>query len=427
MESEKKYYDILIVGAGLAGLHCALRLSKKYPSYKIAICESYGYIGGRVVSYSPKDFPSITWENGAGRIHSSHSHILQYLKDYNLTLVPISDTNAFLDSKTKAISYNTWNSFSKSILKSISKLNPSILESYTLSQILEKLHLSSAFLLHFPYFSEIFTLRADIALNSLQNEFSSSSYNKPFFVVKEGLGTLIKHITKTLKSRNVTFLLNHTCISLDKQSEAFFHVKSSKSKEKSTKKISFQKCILAVHSTALKSIFPFSKLSILKYLSMEPLLRVYSIFPSSPCPAWFSNLPKMSTDSPLRYIIPIDPNSGVIMISYTDGKDAKNLMSILDSKDGELKLQEFIMKEIRSLFPTLTIPDPLFFKFHPWYDGCTYWTPGSYSPSVLSESFMNPLPKSHPNVYICGESYSLKQAWMEGAVEHAESMLKKYF
>jgi hypothetical protein len=159
---------------------------------------------------------------------------------------------------------------------------------------------------------------------------------------------------------------------------------------------------------------------------MEPLLRVYAIFPTSPN-AWFADLPKLSTDSPLRFIIPINPKSGVIMISYTDGKDAKYFMSILDSKDGPSKLQSFIMKEIRSLFPSLSIPDPLFFKTHPWYDGCTYWTPGSYSPSQLSESLMNPLPISHPNLYMCGESFSLQQAWMEGALQHSQALLQKHF
>jgi monoamine oxidase len=408
-------YDFLIIGAGLAGLHCALQLSSQYPNASIAICESYFYIGGRVVSYSPKDFKGITWENGAGRIHSSHSKILDYCKKYNLTLIPIGDVDSFLDSKSNQISTHTWNSFSSNILRSLSKLNSSILESHTLVQLLEKLHLSTAFLKHFPYSSEFFTLRADLALLSFQHEFQS---NSSFYGVKESLGELIKRIVKDLKSRNVTFLLHHTCLSIS-PSSAKIQVNSDS--QTSTKSIGFQKCILSVHSNALQKISPFQNYNPLSYLSMEPLLRIYAIFKS---PAWFADIPKLSTDSPLRFIIPINPKKGVLMISYTDGKDAKKLMKLLDSKES---LQSFIIKEIRRLFPLKEIPDPLFFKAHPWYDGCTYWLPGHYSPQALSKTFMHPLPNSHPNVYVCGESYSMKQAWMEGALEHADSMLKKYF
>jgi hypothetical protein len=31
-----------------------------------------------------------------------------------------------------------------------------------------------------------------------------------------------------------------------------------------------------------------------------------------------------------------------------------------------------------------------------------------------------------PNLYVAGESYSLRQAWMEGALEHADQMLSTY-
>jgi hypothetical protein len=157
---------------------------------------------------------------------------------------------------------------------------------------------------------------------------------------------------------------------------------------------------------------------------MEPLLRIYAIFPT---PSWFDHLPKVVSHSPVRFVIPVNPKKGVIMISYTDGDDAKYLMNILNSKDGVSKLQSFIMKEIRSLFSSYTIPDPLFFKVHPWNHGCTYWTPGSYNPALLSKSIMHPMPHRFPNVYVCGESFSLKQAWMEGALLHADEMLSTYF
>ena len=95
-------------------------------------------------------------------------------------------------------------------------------------------------------------------------------------------------------------------------------------------------------------------------------------------------------------------------------------------KHGEEALGEFILKELRAMFPDRVIPKYTFFKAHPWYSGCSYWTPGDYEPERLSQESMHP-DKYLPSVYVCGESFSMKQAWMEGALEHASDMIKKYF
>lgn len=114
------------------------------------------------------------------------------------------------------------------------------------------------------------------------------------------------------------------------------------------------------------------------------------------------------------------------MISYTDGKDARQLMRILD-KYGEKSLEQFLIKQLRMLFPDRNIPDPLFFKAHPWTSGCTYWLPGAYDPKELSEKALHPFPRAMPGVFVCGESFSLRQAWMEGALEHADRLIDTYF
>jgi hypothetical protein len=113
------------------------------------------------------------------------------------------------------------------------------------------------------------------------------------------------------------------------------------------------------------------------------------------------------------------------MTSYTDAQDTKPYVKLLTSSPKLLETR--IMKELRELFPEIDIPNPLFFKAHLWTDGCTYWLPGLYDPAKESTTIMNPLPRQFQELYVCGESYSLRQAWMEGALEHAEAMLEKYF
>jgi hypothetical protein len=427
-------YDILIVGAGLAGLHSALRLSKIFPKKSIAIAEAYNYIGGRVVTYKPKDkeFKGIQWENGAGRIHNSHKMILKYVEEYDLTTIPLSEDSQWIDQTSKQASEDRWPRYAYMIRKIFSLCKPSTLATHTLYQLLSKIYnpsIANDILSYYPYRAEVFHMRADIALQSLQEEMGS---NKGFCIVKEGLSTLIQHMVNTLKSkeRNITFLMNHRCVSVDKNS-ALFTVKGQEKDEiphiQSQKRIEAKEIILALHSEALKHIPPFTRLPILQKITMEPLLRIYAIFPTTKGKSWFSDIPKTITDSPLRYIIPINPAKGVIMISYTDSDDTKPWTSILKKESEELGLQKAILKEARRLFPTKEIPEPLFFKAHLWSEGCSYWKPGLYDPKQTSLQIMNPFPNRFQNVYVCGESYSMKQCWMEGALEHAEEMLNTYF
>ena len=77
------YYDICIIGAGIAGLYCARELSKKYPESKICVLEKFKEVGGRTYTYhTTVNGLKISWEAGAGRIHKSHHHVWDLLKEY---------------------------------------------------------------------------------------------------------------------------------------------------------------------------------------------------------------------------------------------------------------------------------------------------------------------------------------------------------
>lgn len=80
------------------------------------------------------------------------------------------------------------------------------------------------------------------------------------------------------------------------------------------------------------------------------------------------------------------------------------------------------MADLRRVFADRQIPDPELMRIYAWSEGASYWLPGEYKPEEVSDQIMNPI----PNIYICGESFSLRQAWVEGALEHAEGMLKKF-
>lgn len=420
-------YDIVIVGCGIAGLTCGIELAKQ--KKKVCILEKYGYAGGRIVTYR-KD--GHQWENGAGRISEDHVRVHRLLKNYGLHTAQIGTEQLYIPQygSKKDAEVNTFEEQFRAVLREISELPPHLLATHTLEHLCKSIlgEANAVELLHrFPYRAEVSVMRADVAMRAFTGEGEMGSY-EGYSVCIEGLGSLIDAMVSEFKGLGGEVFLRHEMLSVDQKGTSVT-VKctvGSKKEGFSTTIIRGEKCILALHSSALKECESTRHFPALDHLVMCPLLRTYAVFPVKGGKSWFSDLPRVVTGHLTRYFIPVDPKHGVVMISYTDADDASRLMKILDRK-GEKALGSLILKDVRSMFPERHVPDYLFFKSHPWTYGCTYWTPGDYSVEKMSLEAMHPDPKSLPSVYICGESFSLRQAWMEGAIEHAEALLQTHF
>jgi hypothetical protein len=408
-------YDYCIVGAGLAGLHCALRISTKYAKANILMIDMYSMSGGRVSTHYEKGSSRSSWEKGAGRIHTSHRMIGKYVDSYGLTRIPISSHSEWL-GKDHQKTPNYWPAFADYLYSSLSALPQTTLQTKTIRDILgpEK---TKEFLNYFPYNSELTRLRADLALQSIHSELKGDQ-GQSFYTVQEGLSELINRMEETLRSRGVTFLFNHRLVSLKSAEAAPLRLEFVC--EKKPIHILCKKSILAIPSEGLKKIPLLRSLPILKSITMTPLLRIYGVFSENP--SWFSKIPKTVTDSPIKHFIPVGKH--ITMLSYTDADDT-TLWADIRKKYGDAYLERRIIAESEKLFQR-KIPSPHSFHVYYWKEGCSYWLPGLYDPVAHSKSIMNPLPMRFPNVYVCGESYSLKQAWMEGALEHAEQMLNSH-
>jgi monoamine oxidase len=409
-------WDIVIIGAGLAGLHCALRLSRAKPNARILVAESYHYIGGRVVTYRKHGFQ---WENGAGRIHRSHRMVLNYLKKYGLHTHPITPTTewrSITEGFAQHPRQNGWPNLAALIHDLLKPLSPSVLATHTIGQLLTHItgkDKAKQILAHFPYYSEVWDMRADMALDSFAHEMGEEGH---FMVVKEGLSALTEAMSDEARDRGVEFAFGKRLIRVGADGNPHFADGTT---------VRTRQLILAIQSEAISKITPFTRLPALRHIVMTPLLRIYAVFPVREGKPWFHDIPRTVTDSPLRYVIPINPAKGTIMISYTDGKDAAKWQRV-HALEGEEEVKERIMEGARELFPEKHIPAPTFFKLHSWSEGCSYWRPGLYNPAEVSQTIMRPLPHRLSQVYVCGESYSMRQCWMEGALEHAEEMLKRF-
>jgi monoamine oxidase len=408
-------YDICIIGAGISGLYCAREITKMWPDASICIMEKYEFLGGRVSTFK-KTLPNVghvQWEAGAGRIHNSHTLTLDLLRGYNIDVIPITGGIDWRSEYTDADPIE----FGKYIENlSVSQISPGILQKKTLRQILDETlgkDISEELTDRYEYRSELDTLRADKGIDALNHELGK---HEGFFVVKGGFSKLIaalKHdveradvkILREYEARDIHPIKNGYSISV----EGHLPIRASK-------------VIVAIPRDSV-ALFPcFKNLQILKQVKMRPLVRIYAVFPLVNGKSWFTGIQKFVCPAPIRFVIPMDPMKGTIMISYTDGSDAEYWIKRI--KDGDKSILDEIMKQIRELFPKIDIPNPSYFKIHPWSDGCSYWTPGSYSIDSVSMASIIPLPKEMPGVYMCNESWAKDQCWVNSAIEQSNYALK---
>lgn len=425
IESEQMNADVVIIGAGIAGLHCGIELLQKRPSLKIVILEKYNYTGGRVVTYHKKledmkgNCSTLQWENGAGRIHTTHKKVLAYLKKYKLHTFHIGNEMRY--EQDGIVTANIFTETIKLLSTAIRELSPKYLAEHTLREILEEIlgeEKANALLLQFPYRAEVDTLRADIGLLSFDDEMGTYS---GYVGVQEGLSALIQCMKKEFENLGGSVFQGHSVVNIETSGAVNLVQTKTESGD-----ILWQAptVICALHRDALEEIPLFKDWNLLQKLKMEPLVRTYAVFPTEKGKSWFSDIPKVTSAGPVRFFIPINPSCGTVMLSYTDGGDARKILKLLE-KRGEEKTGEFLVDQVRTMFPDKEIPDPLFFKSHPWTSGCTYWLPGDYDPYNESKGALKPF--QNKSIYCCGESFSTRQAWMEGALEHADLLLRTYF
>ena len=401
-----KPYDIIIIGGGISGLYCAHKLSN---NNKVALFDERSYIGGRIYTH-PKGY-----EVGAARFNNNHKLLLELIKYYKMTKMVLPKKIDYIEcfeNKKNKITLNSNIEFQKILNKVIERTkttkNLNKITFYEhLVNILKSKEKADHIVNIFGYYSEIKEMNALDAYNTFKNDFGNIQY----YVLMEGLSSLCENMKKTIEKNGSKIFLKSYVNSVEKNNNVFkISIKHKK------RKIIGKKVIFATKPHQLKQ-FEIIK-PIHKYIDSlyeAPLIRIYAIYKN----IWFKNINRTTTNNLLRQIIPINKKKGLIMISYTDGEDTKPFMKNKYELKSDNILKKIISKNIKKVFPDHNIEDPEYFKAHLWNVGCHHWLPG-YDSSYIQKEIMNPL----ENIYICGEGFSDKQAWNEGALNSALKVIK---
>tara|TARA_B000000565_G_scaffold255715_1_gene237294 strand:- start:2830 stop:4101 length:1272 start_codon:yes stop_codon:yes gene_type:complete len=401
-----KAYDVVIVGGGIAGLYCAYKLSE---TQNVALFDERNYIGGRIYTHSKG------YEVGAARFNDSHTQLLELIKYYKLTKMPIPkeiDYIEYIEDKENEVTMNSHIEFQKTlnkVVKNTKKTNN--LKNITfyehLIKILKSKEKADRIVNIFGYYSEMKEMNAFDAYNTFKKDFGNVQY----YILMEGLSNLCENMMKTIRKNGSKVYLKSRINSVERVND-YFRI----GRENRKRKITGKKVIFAIKPHQLKD-FPIIS-SIHKYTKAvynAPLIRIYAVYKD----VWFKNINRTTTNNILRQIIPINKKTGLIMISYTDGKDTKPFMKNDFELKSDSELKQIVAKNIKKVFPDKNIGEPDYFKAHLWTVGCHHWLP-NFDSTKIQKDILNPV----ENVYICGEGFSDKQAWIEGALNSASKVIK---
>ena len=408
-------YDVIVIGSGVAGLYLAVELLRK-KRRRVVVVEKYKELGGRAYTFKQVvDGKKLQWDAGAGRISENHHMVRELMRRYKLTWVPIVGGVKYIEGHGAVAEPDYFDDGVPVFLQPLWSLPEEELRTSTVRQILTKIHGSAKaeeYLIRFPYRAEADTMRADMALELFTHEFRRK---EGYGVCGEGMSAIVDGLREELEAKGGTILKEHTCARVE-QAGPKSSVKVTCMKDDSPVVLESKQCVLAVPVEALKKIEPFDAWKRgTKHLAMKPLLRFYGVFPE----VWAKE--RIVTANPIRYVIPGNPKIGSVQMSYTDSQDAEHWKEKLD-QIGEKAVGEEMLGELRRLVSP-SIPPPTFVKAHYWKHGATYWLPGDYDPKEESHAAYKPL-SNMPAVHVCGESFSVRQGWMEGALEHAAGLCR---
>lgn len=396
-------YDSIIIGGGISGLYLGNHLSKTKENF--LILETKGRLGGRIKSITHND---IVYEAGAFRISETHKRVLQLIKKCNLfqQLVEIKERKT-LYSRNGTNKYHTSTKLDyQQILSTIitNSKKKELMENNIYSLLVQKYDTEVAqYYLDYNGYHHINYNSNALVLKTIKQ----LSQNK-FYSLKGGLQQLIEILKNNIPDKIKT---NTQCLSIEKKNNLFYIQTNSK------QKYQCKKIILTIPKENLLDITYLDKYShLINSVSTSPYLRIYAIYPkNNNNQVWFHDINKIVTDTIIRQIIPIDKDIGLIEVCYVDYYNAIIIRDMIINGSFESYLQD----TLNTIFPNKNIPKPNYLNYHYWKHGNHFWLPHN-NPSTIINDLLHP----EKNIYICGESYSYSQGWIEGSLESCDKVIQ---
>ncbi len=415
--------DYIVVGAGVAGAYTAMELSKQ-KNKSVLLIEKSNRIGGRLNTV--KVDKDIYLEAGGARFSNRHIKLVKLIKQLGLynKVVKISSDSQFISYRKnyKDIQFESVEELIKDLVKKAKSLPKKTQMKYTFTEFCEHIYGQETknYLINaFAYYGRINYMNLHDVIRSLTDYID---YTVQFYILAGGLQQVPICCVEEMKKNGGRLKLETELCDFTYNTETETYTVSMY-KDKNQTSIECRNLIIAIPREFLEKIKYFKRdkelIQLVKTVRPYELMRIYARYPvPKNGKVWFHDLPgKFTTNNKLRFVIQIDPSKGTIMISYPNSDFTKYWNKV----DNNGRLNETIMKHLKELFPEKDIPEPKWIKSYFWSTGGNTWLPGIDSLKI-SKKMLKP-DKNRP-LYVCGESYSRWQAWVEGALETSYQVLE---
>ena len=381
-------YDLIVIGGGIAGLYMADKYLQKYPNARICVLEKSDRLGGRIKTI--RDNGSIHYEAGAGRINKRHSRVLKLVLSLGLTLVKIGRaSNPEVQSKIM------------SVIEFVKKMPRQEAIKLTFGDACdqvfgkqEKERIRGLF----GYNSVFDDMNAYDSIHMFKNSFNK----EPYFVIKEGYDAVITRLRDKIYKSSPSQVNIYTDCDVVSISD------SSVVTTKNGRVFDGRVVVCAIPRASLLKLFP-EEVKKLDAVAPVALNRMYGFVD----PTWLSQYNHVTTTPDhIRQFIPVNPDTGLAMVTYSDTHDAMywNKNHTLTNLNAHLKSvfgrnAPIARRGIHNYF---------------WAAGSHVWRPGISSTEMKKKVMF--LKK---NVIVVGEAYSGDQGWVEGALSTVDDALNK--
>lgn len=417
----------IIIGAGITGLYLAYKLILKgVPVSDIVIFEGSGRIGGRIYTNEHNGFK---YSVGAGRLGKKHKYVMKLIKDFKLQdqIINISkNTKYFVEGRLmteeellkhyKSNFGSLGELWRYAIEKKLNgnKYDPNMYNLHNYFSLILSTNDVELLKISLGYIGEMYDMNAYNGLLTLRKDFDIR--NNEFFVLRDGIhvlcDVLYKYITDAGVSVNFSSILKD--INDDKKYIKINSISDSHTRtETHIETRIYSKLYLTLKRSDYMKIDYFRKYEdIFNTVSDGKLLRIFAQYKD----VWFKDMPKILAQNKLQFIIPIDHKNGLIQISYCDRYNADFWNAFKNEKD----VKKYLTKILNEMFPEKNIKEPEWITMHYWESGDHMWNVGVNTKNIrekIDEIFIS------KDIYILGETYSERQAWIEGAIETVHKKL----